>query len=241
MLSLPARVAEVLATALRPQYEFEPLEIRVRVGAPFIFTWPWLNLDALVLHLHLKALLGDLYYALPPKSPLPLYESTNPPIARDTRGFYLASVSHLENYARFPTKIYGKFDRFHADYMKTRRKKIDTLRGPFKSAAVQFAALPPQTVRFWCVGDAKALRELLRGLSFLGKKGAMGYGAVAGVEVEPAPEDWSVVKDGLLTRPIPLRFLRRAELVMAVPWQPPYWAKHTIEPCGCPFRGGELA
>jgi len=242
--ALPARFARVIK-ANHPdprEFAFEPLAVTVRVATPLVMTWPWLNFDGLVAHLFLKRLLGELYYLLPAKDPLGVVDGMTLPLARDPRGFYKASASHLENYLRKTLTIYKRFEtRDLARVDPGRATKINLQSGTFKSCAIQFVYFPPQPVRFWCIGDRALLRVLLEeDLAYLGKKRAAGYGEVVGVTVEPSAGDFSVVRRGILARPVPVRFLTNAERVMNVPWYPPYWAKGTAEPCGVPFAGGKL-
>jgi len=224
------------------EYEFEPLEVSVGVGTQFILTFPWLNFDALVMHLYLREVLGSDYYLLPPKDPF-LFGTdvpVTPPVERHPDGYYLASVSHLSNFSRSVQTIYGRFPARGFEVVKSKKTKIDTSRGRHKSAAIKFVTFPPQVVKFWLRGDLPWITKVLGGLTHLGKKGAAGFGAVSKVKVERASGDWSLVRDGKLTRPVPLRFLEHAERTMNVPWYPPYWAKGTAEPCGIPFFAGKL-
>lgn len=78
--------------------------------------------------------------------------------------------------------------------------------------------LAPRMVAY-AVGERRKIkRELQRSIKHLGKKRAHGRGAIVGVDVEEAPEDWSLCKDGVATRWVPspggTRLVRP---------RPPYW------------------
>lgn len=71
----------------------------------------------------------------------------------------------------------------------------------------------------YAVGDMGRIRhELRRSIKYLGKKRAHGRGAVVRVEVEPTPEDWSIIRDGRLQRWMPYQDGTRL-----VRPRPPYW------------------
>lgn len=93
-----------------------------------------------------------------------------------------------------------------------------------------------------CVGDGGRVRELLGLIGGLGKKRAVGFGAVANWEVESDDGDWSLARpDGSLARPIPLRHKRFGELIdatrtMEVAPNPPYWSRHNDAICAMEGR-----
>jgi hypothetical protein len=62
-------------------------------------------------------------------------------------------------------------------------------------------------------------RELRRSIKYLGKKRAHGRGAVVLIDVEEAPEDWSLSKDGATTRWLPA-----PDGTRLVRPRPPYWS-----------------
>lgn len=65
----------------------------------------------------------------------------------------------------------------------------------------------------------KVLRELRRSIRWLGKKRAHGRGRVIGIEAETIGEDWSIAKDGVMTRWMP-----RGDGTRLVRPRPPYWS-----------------
>ena len=54
------------------------------------------------------------------------------------------------------------------------------------------------------MGDIDVVRDLCQGVAAVGKKPAQGYGIVERWDVEPWPHDWSVVRDGVLMRSVPV-------------------------------------
>lgn len=71
----------------------------------------------------------------------------------------------------------------------------------------------------YAMGDmGRVRRELTRSIKYLGKKRAHGRGAITHIEVEETPEDWSIIKNGVLTRWMPWQDGTRL-----VRPRPPYW------------------
>lgn len=75
------------------------------------------------------------------------------------------------------------------------------------------------TMVAWCLGDRRNIRhELIRSVRHLGKKAAMGKGAVNDITVDRVDEDWSLVRAGCAQRWLPSP--QGARLCRA---RPPYW------------------
>lgn len=88
----------------------------------------------------------------------------------------------------------------------------------------------------WCVaesqGDGRGVasvlkRELRRSIRWLGKKRGHGHGRVVSVDVEHCDEDYSIERDGKLTRWMP-----RENGTRLVRPRPPYWNIHGRVLCG---------
>lgn len=79
----------------------------------------------------------------------------------------------------------------------------------------------------YCVGDRRKIRrELIRGITHLGKKAAHGRGAVTSIEVERVDYDWSLVRDGRA-----MRWLPDPQGARLVRTRPPYWNRVDRVPC----------
>lgn len=71
----------------------------------------------------------------------------------------------------------------------------------------------------WCVGDRRKIRhELVRSIKHIGRKASMGKGVVNDVTVEECAEDFSLTRDGLAQRWLPVH-----DGVRLVRPRPPYW------------------
>jgi CRISPR type IV-associated protein Csf3 len=75
------------------------------------------------------------------------------------------------------------------------------------------------TMVAWCVGDRRKIRhELVRSIRHLGRKASMGKGVVNDVTVEHVEKDYSLVRDGIAQRWLPME-----DGVRLVRPRPPYW------------------
>lgn len=213
-----------------------PLQITARLAGAISLPRGSIALDALLASQ--VALRGQLP---PPRSaedcaPLEI------PIAREPGGrFHLASFS------------VGEFDQAELRYVSKRApaEQYQTIgagkiRRVLLSAGANKSYRIPMPVshargdvlRWWCLGDADGIRDLLSTVVGLGKRRAVGYGRVLAWTVEPV-ESWGegfpVVLHGCALRPLPqdwpgleLPKLRHAVLSY------PYWAQSREEMLACP-------
>lgn len=83
-------------------------------------------------------------------------------------------------------------------------KRIETGKGPYKAYHMPIFYRVAPWVRWWAVGDAADVRQLLAGVGAIGKKRAYGWGAVMRWEVEEVSEDRSVFVEGVPQRSVPV-------------------------------------
>lgn len=92
-------------------------------------------------------------------------------------------------------------------------------------------------LEWWCLGDATALRELLSGILFLGKKRSNAFGEVRAWTIERCHEwpGFPVVRDGKPLRRLPADWpgLTSPRTQFAV-MTPPYWHHVRAELCAVP-------
>ncbi len=133
------------------------------------------------------------------------------PIEREPGGrFHLASFADYVVETHERRWLNRRFPVPEAQLMggpKVRR--IDSRAGACKSYRLPLhcAFLVDDRIRWWCLGEPAEIRELLSLVGYLGKRRAVGLGAVERWLVEPC-EPWGdgfpVVRDGMPTRPLPL-------------------------------------
>jgi len=214
---------------------FRPLRVTLRMRTPVALNYPWIFFDGLLAHLLWRMLEPEEYRALPSKvlderlravlDLLPL-ERTGP--------VFHASASVFDTESRYVAYIYKRFCERYLDYERVKRKRLERGRGFFRDFRIGLVVVPARTVTFYAKGEASKIEELLHGLPALGKKRADGFGFVSGFEVEEVEEDWSLVRDGVAMRPLPVGMLAwRSDAVMMA-YRPPYWSKRNITLCAPP-------
>ena len=209
----------------RPGY-FEPFKIVFRMGAPIALNHPWLHLDGLISHLSLIEMLGRDYYLLPAKFPLGRVlrgiKSFRKLPLKKSGDLWHASVSILNPYTVKLDTIYKRFeDRWIPN---TKKKRIYRSMGHFKDYAMSVPYIPATTCTFYGVGDVEMIERLLHNVVGLGNDTRIGYGAVRSFHIEPTERDYSLEKDSIAMRPIPMRYCEWAEEQVPLAWRPPYWA-----------------
>lgn len=98
-----------------------------------------------------------------------------------------------------------RFDAQFADLVDfdSRRGKVIIEQGRYKAYHMPIFYRAALWVEWHCIGDRVEIEQLLSTVTHIGKKASQGWGRVARWEIEPWHEDWSVWRDGRLTRGIP--------------------------------------
>lgn len=179
-----------------------------------------------------------------PTQPVPRVEI---PLARSACGrvhlcsFAVAEVEQMVR-GRFTNR---RFPLAEAQAMAgPKLTRIQLTGGPCKSfrIPIETAWLAGDTITWYCVGDADAVRDLLAWITHLGKRRGVGLGRVGRWTVEPfdpGAEGWGegfpVERDGRATRNLPLDWegARDAEQGFAVVTYP-YWEREREELCLVP-------
>jgi hypothetical protein len=210
-----------------------PLKVTFLLRTPVALGFPWIFLDSLLAHVMLREELGERYYSLPTK--IPIDRVPELPLKR-WGDVYVASVSMFEPEAELA--VYQFYKRGDFPFP---RGKIRPGSGFFKFFRINAPYVPAHRVVFYATGELGEVKRLVSKIAALGKERNVGFGAVRGVEVEEAEEEWGLVRDGLAMRPIPVRLLKRYEDAAYLAYRPPYWAKESVDLCAVPFTHVELA
>jgi len=218
---------------------YRRLEIDFELGAPVALNHPWLYLDSIVFHLLWLNELKEVFYLLPQKLPISRLirglDLGPKPIRYARAGIPMCSAGRflLEDGEEVPpaawkhTKIYKRFE----DRWAGGKRKINRGSGFFRDYMISQVYLPARKVRFWCVGDPEWLDEILQNLVSIGDNTRIGWGKVNGFQIREIAEDWSLVRDGLAMRPIPVEFCAEYEDVVPMAYKPAYWAPENVRPC----------
>lgn len=214
--------------------EFKPLKIVFNMSTPLCLTYPFIHFDAILAHLIARREMGHDHRARPSKEiskeTMLVGEDKLIPL-RQSSGVYHASVSIFDEADAQTTTIYKRFCEKYLDFTKLKKSKIHTNCGHFRDYMIKLVYLPASRVTFYVNGDSQKIKELLKGLTGLGKKTAIGFGMFNSYSIEETEEDYSVIKDGKSMRAIPIILCDYFGEVINLAWRAPYWAKEMVAPC----------
>ena len=218
--------------------DYVPLEIRLEVIPPIYITSPWLHLDSILSYLCLRDALGDLFYCMPTEETIDVSLLDLP--LKETDDVYHSSIGvYPDNSKLYRDTIYKRFtDKETYKLTKKQQKgRIKTNQGHFKDFMINLPILITDNVTFYCNGDKKELKRLLRNLTNIGKKGSIGGGRINKVIINETTEDNSFFKDGKIMRPIPVSMkfpIFEGVNIQRQPYKPPYWDKNNVVMCFVP-------
>lgn len=207
--------------------------ITFHMQTPIMLGHPWIALDGILAHLINREIRGQDYYTLPSKEPVAkdyFYNGPLMPLAQ-TRDVFHASVAWFDTTEASVATIYKRFAEQHSHLIHTKTKTVDVARGQFKAYTMRLPYVPACTATFYTRGNLKEVLRLLSFLPGLGKKVAYGYGAIKSVSVIETDDDYSLVKDGVAMRPLPLNLGFDSTEKMMLAYKPPYWDKTNVAPC----------
>ena len=125
----------------------------------------------------------------------------------------------------------------HLDWGK-KKAKFSTSEGHTKSYDLPLYLRVVNSIDWFCIGDLQTLKQYLSFIRYLGKKRSYGYGQIEKWEVKEFTQDWSLFKDGLITRPIPFRLVQNqpfhGNTIMRWGWRSPYWLPENQDICLMP-------
>ena len=214
---------------------YTPLRITFYLISPVCLAYPWIHFDGLLGHLKARAMMGEDYYTLPSKEPLPL-DLDLPLRASKTvndKFVYHASVSIFDSNLLSTATIYKRFyDSSIAESLK--KTKIDLGRGLFKNYMMRMPYLPAKTCTFYACGDLDEIKSLISNLAGLGKKVDIGFGGIRSFEIAELNQDFSLVMNGKAMRPIPIELCKFVSEKMMMAYKGPYWDKRNVVLCAPP-------
>jgi len=216
---------------------YRPFKATFHMETPVSLAHPWINGDALISVPLLRSLLGEDFYHLPTKLPLPMDELLKLPLKR-SHGVYHASASIFDTDKLFLNTFYKRFDAENVDsFVKSKKSKIMRGQGFFKDCMVRTPYKPCKEVTFYFNGDMALCQKLLENIPSLGKDRAKGYGIVNSVEVRAEATDKSLFDGDICMRPIPfsaMKYKGIPEHTMQLTYKIPYWARNKATMCCVP-------
>ena len=216
---------------------YRPFKAVFYMETPVSLAHPWINGDALISVPLLRSLLGDDFYSLPTKKPLPFDEWLTMPL-KESHGVCHASASIFDTDKKFLNTFYKRFDTEKVDaFVKSKKNKIIRGQGFFKDCMVRCPYIPSSTVTFYFNGDMHLCKKLLEAIPSLGRIRAKGFGIVNRVEVTAEKTDKSLFDGDVCMRPIPFKAIKYKgipEHTMQLTYKIPYWARNKATMCCVP-------
>lgn len=166
------------------------------------------------------------------------------PLRQEPGNTWAASAGVYTQTSVKPTYVNKRPDFFNpdeTDMLDLDKGIISDSVGPYRAWRVP---LMIRTVRgpitFYAVGHADEVLELLGYIGGIGKKNAAGYGRVREWSVEEISDDWHMMKDGVLMRPVPVGASDTvlSQRVQTYGYRPPYWKPCNQQLCYVPMIGG---
>jgi len=210
---------------------FEPMKVTFEMRSPIVTT-DYIFLDGLISSAVFKDCIPN-HYDMPQNTselihiPLPLKQYG------DKEPFYAASIGYAD-------QIVEGVDHWRKRTEIESKKKIQVGSGQYKMYDIPMPTMWAESWIFYANGDIDEVRRLLTThISAIGKKCSQGFGSVKQITVEPSDHDWSVIKDGVPMRPIPVSgasgFDVDCDVVMYYAYRPPYWHRLNMTECYMPL------
>lgn len=208
----------------------EPLKITALLTSPYVST-DYIFFDALISSAVWQDCMGDNAFNIPENKTdifcisLPLKRiGTKEP-------FYAASIG-------FPKHSVEGTARWRKQTDIESKKKIRIGSGEYKRYDMPMPYTSAEELIFYANGNKEEIKRLLEYIPGIGKKRTQGYGNVRSWKVESSINDWSVVKDGIPMRPIPVSeaeiFDLKCDVEMFFSINPPHWHKKMMTLCYMP-------
>jgi CRISPR type IV-associated protein Csf3 len=203
-----------------------------------------LPLDGILSYAAGREQLGEDFYHLDPRTD---YVPIDLPLEKRGAGerwFWAASFALWGDEAAEGTDHWNKrFDDQRAETFADfggRKAQVVTSQGRFRSYHMPVPTFSVGRMEWFAVGDGEEVRRLLAGVTHVGKKTSQGFGRIREWQVEEAAEDWSVWKDGRLTRAVPTGSPELAGATLydlrLCGFRPPYWLPQHQTACAVQAR-----
>jgi hypothetical protein len=209
----------------------EPLKITAVLTSPYVTT-DYIFFDALISSAVWQDVMQDRAFNIHENKtdvfhiPLPLK------LIGTKEPFYAASIG-------FPKYAVEGTARWRKQTEIESKKKINIGSGEYKRYDMPMPYTSAEEIVFYANGNKEEIERLLQYIPGIGKKRTQGYGNVRTWKVELSDHDYSVVKDGVPMRPIPVleaaSFDLKCDVEMLFASKAPYWHRANLTQCFMPL------
>lgn len=216
---------------------FKNLEVTIQLETPVCFIG-YFYLDGILQYQTLVNLLGPDFFNLDKNEglviPVPLAW-----VGKEKK-FPACSIAQFEEGAEGITRWRKRWDSPNDDFVDfgNKKERVEHKAGHFKCYDMPLVYHSLPEIKFYCVGNAPLILELLEPISFIGKKRSQGFGKVRKVFIDEIKEDYSVIKEGVLTRPVPVEEISLYSIIegpiIQMGYKAPYYWPENIAFCFAP-------
>jgi hypothetical protein len=212
---------------------FESFKVVISMASP-IAASEHILLDTLLSAAKAKEYFGDDYFLGKPNSNN--LKKIDIPLDRKFDVFCgsIAFGDHKESIGSWSKRWDSKNDEL-VNFNKKSKARVDIGGGYYKNYHQPIILKSYKDIIFYGNGDIEETERLLKTyIFFIGKKISQGYGEIRDIEVVKTDYDYSVLKEGKPTRPIPSREINLDCETMPHSTLPPYWRTDCVELCYMP-------
>mgnify|MGYP001051200169 CR=1 FL=1 len=211
-----------------------PFRVEIELLTPVALNAPFIHFDAVIAHLRALRNANRDYYSLPTKKVVVV--SKDEDYFMYSRGVFHASAGIFVDAKIDYVHYYKRFDEFFYELVRGKGpSKVNVGSGFYKAFSMKTVYVSCEKVIFYACGLIDKIKDVLQCLTHLGNDTRQGWGRIARIEVFEEAEDYSLFKDDLAMRAIPVKHVSHAEEVAVLPFRPPYWAKENLDVCVVPF------
>lgn len=136
---------------------------------------------------------------------------------------------------KFDHDMYAK----HGEIIQKNGKakgNVLTIQGKYKNEFYSIERVGIDSITYYVRGKQDRIEELLKKLSFIGKKSSLGWGKVSRIEISEVRNDYSILKDNKLMRNIPVENSLdfQDKKISLFRLTHPYWSRTNLEECYMP-------
>ena len=134
--------------------------------------------------------------------------------------YYHCSWAQWSHNVEAQDKWCKRFDTRYSDAIDFGKRKggVEVKKGHYRAYNMPVFYRVSEYVEWYCDGDIDAIEVLLSQITYIGKKRSQGWGRVAKWEVSEIDNDWSLIKDGNVTRGLPF-----SDIPPSVTFQPGHY------------------
>lgn len=183
--------------------DYQPLMVQCKIVPPLYLSNPWLYFDGILSYLCMRDALQEEFWSIPSNITIDISNLQLP--LKKTEDVYHASVGIMNKPVLKKNTIFKRFTDKETYHLTKKQQggKIRTNAGHYKDFMINLPLIITDNIKWYCNGDKKSIRHLLKHLTNLGKKTSIGGGYIKNIKITETETDYSFYKDGYVLKPTP--------------------------------------